>query len=253
MIWVPLLLVAFVVAGVGCTRICRASLAVARPHEASGGSGELTVGEAAYLAGGPLRVTDLTLVSLHRKRRLLLAHTGWATVLDATGHGGETDALERAVFGAIGPAGRSPIPAVRPVVAAADAVRSLADGLVDRGLAVSEAGRREVAAALRAVRAGLLLSLALGTASALLVPAGERGPVLAGFALPLAGSGLCLLIGLTEVYPHTRWASPAGQRLLAGLSPVDPLTALATRGPAVLEPELRAALLGGESGRRSRK
>ncbi|KQX55819.1 MULTISPECIES: TIGR04222 domain-containing membrane protein [unclassified Streptomyces] len=252
MVWVPLLLVAFVVAGVGCARICRASLAVARPHEVSGATGELTVGEAAYLAGGPLRVTDLTLVSLHRERRLLLARTGWATVVDA-GRAGEGDALERAVFGAIGPAGQSPIPAVRPVVAAADSVRSLAAGLVDRGLAVSDAGRREVAAALRAVRAGFLLSLVLGAVSALLVPAGERGPVLAGFALPLLGSGLCLLIGLTEVYPHTRWASPAGQRLLAGLSGADPLTALATRGPAVLEPELRAALRDREPWRRPRK
>ncbi|MGW8763096.1 TIGR04222 domain-containing membrane protein [Streptomyces sp. NPDC055815] len=243
MIWVPLLLVAFVVAGVGCVRVCRASLAAARPHGSSGGTEELTVCEAAYLAGGPFRVTDLTLVSMHRARRLLLAHTGWATVVDASGSG---DELERAVLGAIGPAGQSPVPAVRPVVAAADSVRLLAEGLVDRGLAVSEEARREMAAGVRAVRAGFLLTLVLGTVAALLVPGGERAPVVAGFALPLVGSGLCLLIGGIEVYPYTRWASPAGQRLLSGLSPADPLTdpltALATRGPAVLEPELRAAL-----------
>ncbi|MEV4430977.1 TIGR04222 domain-containing membrane protein [Streptomyces sp. R-07] len=241
MVWVPLLLVAYVVAGVGCARVCRASLAAARPRQTPGGTGELTVCEAAYLAGGPLRVTDLTLVSMHRARRLLLAHTGWATVVDASGAG---DELERAVLGAIGPAGQSPVPAVRPVVAAAESVRLLAEGLVDRGLAVSEEGRREVAAGVRAVRAGFLLTLVLGTVAALLVPGSERAPVVAGFALPLLGSGLCLLIGRIEVYPYTRWASPAGQRLLSGLSPSDPLTALATRGPAVLEPELRAALRG---------
>ncbi|MFE5592523.1 TIGR04222 domain-containing membrane protein [Streptomyces sp. NPDC056549] len=240
MVWVPLLLVAFVAAGVGCVRVCRASIAAARPHEVSGGTDELTVCEAAYLAGGPLRVTDLTLVSMHRARRLLLAHTGWATVVDSAGGGG--DELECAVLGAIGPGGQSPVPAVRPVVAAAEPVRLLADGLVERGLAVSEEGRRELAAGVRAVRAGFLLTLVLGTVAALLVPEGERAPVLAGFALPLIGSGLCLLIGLIDVYPYTRWASPAGQRLLAGLSRADPLTALATRGPAVLEPELRAAL-----------
>ncbi|WP_329284145.1 TIGR04222 domain-containing membrane protein [Streptomyces sp. NBC_00691] len=245
MVWVPLLLVACVVAAVGCARLCRAALAAARPARAEalpGSAPELTVGEAAYLAGGPLRVTDLTLVTMHRARRLFLARTGWATVVDADACAG--DALERAVLGALGPEGQAPIPAVRPRVAAADPVRLLADRLVERGLAVSPAGRREVAAGLRAVRAGLLLSLLLGTVSALLVPAAERAPVLAGFALPLLASVLCLLIGRIEVYPYTRWASPAGQRLLAGVSPADPLTALATRGPGVLEPELRAALRG---------
>lgn len=241
---------ACVVAGVGCARLCRAALAAARPARGdtsagdtpAGAAPELTVGEAAYLAGGPLRVTDLTLVSMHRARRLLLARTGWATVVNADACAG--DELERAVIGALGPGGQAPIPAVRPVVAATDPVHLLAERLVERGLAVSASGRREVDAGLGAVRAGFLLSLALGTASALLVPAAERAPVLAGFALPLLASGLCLLIGRIDVYPHTRWASPAGQRLLARLSVTDPLTALATRGPAVLEPELRAALRG---------
>ncbi len=244
MIWVPLLLVACAVAGVGCARLCRATLTAARPGRGglpAGTTPELTVGEAAYLAGGPLRVTDLTLVSMHRERRLLLAHTGWATVVDVA-HPADGDGVERAVIGAIGPGGQSPIPAVRPAVAAADCVRVLAERLVERGLAVPESGRREIDAGLRTVRAGLLLSLALGTVSALLVPAAERAPVIAGFTLPLVASGLCLLIGRIEVYPYTRWASPAGQRLLAGLSPTDPLTAFATRGPVVLEPELRAAL-----------
>ncbi|MEU5219901.1 TIGR04222 domain-containing membrane protein [Streptomyces sp. NPDC020807] len=248
MVWVPLLLVACVVAAVGCTRLCRATLAAARPAAPGAGVDDhpgLTVQEAAYLAGGPLRVTDLTLVSMHRQRRLLLAHTGWATVVDARG----VDGVEQAVLGAIGPGGQAPIPAVRPVVSAAEPVRSLAERLVDRGLAVSETGRREIAAGLRAVRFAFLLSLGLGTAAALLVPGAERGVVIAAFTLPLLASGLCLAIGGIEIYPYTSWASPAGQRLLSGLGgrrdePADPLTALATRGPAVLEPELRAALRG---------
>ncbi|MFB6842871.1 TIGR04222 domain-containing membrane protein [Streptomyces sp. NPDC056361] len=245
MIWVPLFLVACVVAGVGCARVCRAALAAALPHPGAPGSGtdpDLTLCEAAYLAGGPLRVTDLTLVSMHRGRRLLLAHTGWATVVDAGG--ADRDELERAVLGAIGPGGQCPVPAVRPVVAAGDAVRSIEERLVGLGLAVPAAGRREVADGLRAVKAGFVLSLVLGTAAALLVPVAERTLVVAAFTLPLLASGLCLLIGAVERYPYTRWASPAGQRLLSGLSPADPLTALATRGPAVLEPELRAALRG---------
>ncbi|MGW1934878.1 TIGR04222 domain-containing membrane protein, partial [Streptomyces sp. NPDC001919] len=161
MVWVPLLLVACVVAGVGCARLCRAALAAAGDGDVPGGGApELTVGEAAYLAGGPLRVTDLTLVSMHRARRLLLARTGWATVVDAEACA--ADPLERAVVGALGPGGQAPIPAVRPLVADAESVRLLAERLVERGLAVSAAGRREVAAGVRAVRAGLLLSLVLG-------------------------------------------------------------------------------------------
>ncbi|MGW0123017.1 TIGR04222 domain-containing membrane protein [Streptomyces sp. NPDC003327] len=241
MLWVPLLLVACVVAGAGCARVCRAALAADRPAAGGGPvapAPELTLREAAFLAGGPLRVTDLTLVTMHRARRLLLAHTGWATVVDASGG----DALEREVVGAIGPGGQCPVDAVRPVVAAAEPVRLLEEGLVARGLAVPAAERRAFAAGVRTVRGAFLLALLLGVAAALLVPAGERTVVVSLFTLPVVASGLCLLIGRVDVYPQTRWASPAGQRLLSGLSSADPLTAFATRGPGVLEPELRAAL-----------
>ncbi|MFD5771301.1 TIGR04222 domain-containing membrane protein [Streptomyces sp. NPDC127049] len=236
MVWFPLLLVACVVTAVACARLCRAAIAAGGHGGAASGEGELTLGEAAFLAGGPGRVTDLTLVSMHRARRLLLAHTGWATVVDASGAG---DELERAVLGAIGPGGQAPVPLLRPVVAAAACVRRIEEGLVARGLAVPGAGRREVAAGVRAVRGAFLLTLALGVVAVPLVPEAEWTRTVAGFALPLTASGLCLAMGL---FPRGRWASHAGQRLLAGLSAEDPLTALATRGTAVLEPELRAAL-----------
>ncbi|MGW6541035.1 TIGR04222 domain-containing membrane protein [Streptomyces sp. NPDC055011] len=236
MVWFPLLLVACVVSAVACARLCRAATAAAGHGGGAPGEGELTLGEAAFLSGGPGRVTDLTLVSMHRARRLLLARTGWATVVDASGGG---DELERAVLGAIGPAGQAPVPRLRPVVAAAACVRRIEEGLVARGLAVPAAGRREVAAGLRAVRGAFLLTAALGAVAVPLVPEAEWTRTVAGFALPLTASGLCLAMGLL---PRGRWASHAGQRLLAGLSADDPLTALATRGPSVLEPELRAAL-----------
>ncbi|MGO4632179.1 TIGR04222 domain-containing membrane protein [Streptomyces sp. 2RAF24] len=236
MVWVPLLLVALVVTGVSCARVCRA--AVAGDARVAGDADGLSVCEAAYLAGGPLRVTDLTLVSMHRARLLLLAHTGWATVVADTGG---RDELERAVLGAIGPDGQSRIPAVRPLVADDASVRALAAGLVARGLALPEDARRSVTSGARAVRAAFLLTLALGTAAALLVPAGERGQVAAGFSLPLVAAGLCLLIARADTPGYACWASPAGRRLLAGLSLADPLTALAKRGTGVLEPELRAA------------
>ncbi|MFF2774680.1 TIGR04222 domain-containing membrane protein [Streptomyces sp. NPDC058052] len=235
MLWFPLLLLACAVTAVACARLCRAAIA-AGEGDGAAGEGGLTLGEAAFLAGGPGRVIDLTLVSMHRARRLLLARSGWATVVDGSGGG---DELERAVLGAIGPDGQAPVPRLRPVVAAAACVRRIEEGLVERGLAVPGAGRREVAAGLRAVRGAFLLALALGAVAVPLVPEGDRAQVVAGFALPLTASGLCLAL---DLFPHSRWASHAGRRLLAGLSAEDPLTALATRGPSVLEPELRAAL-----------
>ncbi|MEV5970094.1 TIGR04222 domain-containing membrane protein [Streptomyces sp. NPDC051921] len=234
MVWLPLLLVAFVVSGVACARVCRdAVLGDRRGH----GDG-LTVREAAYLAGGPLRVVDLTLVCLHRSGLVLLAHTGWATVVD--GAGGR-DEVERAALGAIGPAGQARIGDVRELTAGAAGVRALGDGLVERGLALPEAERRVTAAGSRGVRGAFLMTLLLGAGAALLVPAGERGPVTAWFALPLLATGLCLLIARAGDPGHDCWASPAGRRLLAGLSARDPLTALARKGTGVLEPELRAA------------
>ncbi|WP_037803124.1 TIGR04222 domain-containing membrane protein, partial [Streptomyces resistomycificus] len=74
---------------------------------------------AAFLSGGPRRVADLTLVSMARQRRLLLAHTGWATVVDPRGR----DDVERSVIGAIGPEGQSRIAPVRATAAATDAGR----------------------------------------------------------------------------------------------------------------------------------
>ncbi|NEC65778.1 TIGR04222 domain-containing membrane protein, partial [Streptomyces sp. SID9727] len=129
-----LLLVAWGAAGLSCARLCLAGARAARrPVGTTGGRGrQLTLYEAAFLAGGPGRVADLALVSMHLRRRLLLAHTGWATVVDPDGR----DEVERTVIHAIGPEGQSPIAPVRASAAAADAVRAVADRLVAAGLAV---------------------------------------------------------------------------------------------------------------------
>ncbi|MFD4140097.1 TIGR04222 domain-containing membrane protein, partial [Streptomyces sp. NPDC058572] len=125
MFWVLFLLVAWAVTGLNCIRLCVAASEAAPLPEGTGSDRELSLYEAAFLAGGPQRVTDLTLISMHRRRRLLLAHTGWATVVDPVGE----DDLERSVIGAIGPAGQAPIAAVRSTASTADAVRVLADRL----------------------------------------------------------------------------------------------------------------------------
>ncbi|MEW2124765.1 TIGR04222 domain-containing membrane protein [Streptomyces sp. NPDC007259] len=242
-----LLLVAWGAAGLSCARLCLAGARAARrPEGASGGRGrQLTLYEAAFLAGGPRRVADLALVSMHLRRRLLLAHTGWATVVDPEGR----DEVERTVIRAIGPEGQSPIAPVRAAAAAADAVRAVSDRLVAAGLALPHGAG--VAPAVRAVRGAALLVAALGTAVLVLTPDGPDSRLLVWFALPLALTLGCLAIARVEAHPYGSWASPAGQRLLAACAAPgdgatgDTLVTVAVRGvDAVDDPALRAALTG---------
>ncbi|MFV0133051.1 TIGR04222 domain-containing membrane protein [Streptomyces sp. HMX87] len=248
MFWVLLLLPAWAVAGTACLRLCLAAVRAAAVDATAGRGHELTLYEAAFLSGGPGRVADLTLVSMARQRRLLLARTGWATVVDPRGR----DEMERSVIGAIGPEGQSRIAPVRAAAAAADAVRGLADRLVGAGLAVPD-GADTVAAGVRRVRYAALAVCALGAvALALPVPADlPRHLIAAWFALPLALTLSCLAIARMEVHPYSPWASPAGQRLLGTLARRTDgrrgddrtfLTSVAVRGiQAVGEPDLRAA------------
>ncbi|AKZ58803.1 Integral membrane protein [Streptomyces ambofaciens ATCC 23877] len=248
MFWVLLLLSAWSVAGLACLRLCLAAVraAVVGPPTV-GREHALTLYEAAFLSGGPRRVADLTLVSMARQRRLLLAHTGWATVVDPCGR----DEMERSVIGAIGPGGQSRIAPVRATAATADAVRVLADRLVGAGLAVPD-GSRGVAAGVRRVRTAALAVCALAAAAlALPLPADQPRLLIAlWFALPLALTLGCLAITRMEVHPYSRWASPAGQRLIGSLvqqadGTADDrtyLTSVAVRGVrAIGEPDLRAA------------
>ncbi|MGW7368359.1 TIGR04222 domain-containing membrane protein [Streptomyces sp. NPDC054841] len=271
MFWVLFLLLAWAAAGLSCGRLCVAAADAAHDdhgpgsnsgsgsgsgsgHDDSPGQGhehvrdhELSLYEAAFLAGGPHRVAELTMVAMHRGRRLLLAHTGWATVVDPEGE----DDLERSVIGAIGPDGQCRIAAIRHATAADDAVRALSDRLVTAGLAVPETVRAGLAGAVRAVWGATALTLALAAASLLTLPQeqGEKGPVAMWFTLPLVLTLGCLVIARVEVHPYTRWASPAGRRLLRGLPPRPDgeerafLTAVAVHGVRALDdPALRAAL-----------
>ncbi|MER5445115.1 TIGR04222 domain-containing membrane protein [Streptomyces sp. NPDC002766] len=246
MFWVLLLLLAWAVAGTACTRLCLAAVRAAA-DDTDASQHDLTLYEAAFLSGGPRRVADLTMVSMARQRRLLLAHTGWATVVDPRGR----DDIERSVIGAIGPEGQSRIAPVRARAASADAVGDLGERLVDAGLAVPAGVRTTVASGMRQVRLAALAVLGLG-ATALLVPAQPdmpRGLVALWFALPLALTLSCLAIARVEVHPYSRWASPAGQRLLGTLArragagdDRTYLTSVAVRGVrAIGEPDLRAA------------
>ncbi|MER5298611.1 TIGR04222 domain-containing membrane protein [Streptomyces lasiicapitis] len=243
MFWVPLLLLACALAALSCGRLCLAAMqaaAVEARERKQKTARQLTLYEAAFLSGGPGRVADVALLSMARGRRLLLAHTGWATVVDPVAG----DDMERSVLGAIGPAGQSRIAPVRRAAAAADSVRALADRLVAAGLAVPDGAWSGIAGAARQVRAAAVAVAALGVCATLLPGQGGEGetPVAVWFALPFFLTLSCLAIARFEV-PATRWASPAGQRLLGALPSRDDLTSVAVRGLRALDdPALRAAL-----------
>ncbi|MEU9581698.1 TIGR04222 domain-containing membrane protein [Streptomyces chilikensis] len=248
MLWVFLLLAAGVLVGVACFRLCRAAVASAAAERRDTGRNSLTLYETAFLAGGPVRVADLTLVAMARDRRLLLARTGWATVVDPRGR----DEVEDAVLAAIGPGGARRMAPVRTAAAAAEAVRSLADRLVAAGLAVPERAGT-VADGVRGVRSAAVAVAGLG-AVAVVLPGEEGGPTAAltaaWFAAPLALALGCLLIARMEAHPYTRRASPAGHRLMVSLGrrldeqdeATRHLAAVALHGVrAVRDPGLRAA------------
>ncbi|MES4903298.1 MULTISPECIES: TIGR04222 domain-containing membrane protein [unclassified Streptomyces] len=227
MLWLLFLLVACAAAVTSCARLCAAAVAAAREPEGAGaGRRGLSLYEAAFLSGGPQRVGDVALVAMDRQRRLLLAHTGWVTVVDPDGR----DELERSVIAAIGPDGQSPVPPVRAALAGAAPVRALADRLVATGLAVPAAARTNVAAAVRQVRAAAGLVLLMGAAALLVVePDAGRGKAAAWFALPLLLTLSCLAIARVEAHPYTRWASPAGQKLLGRIETPRPRPARPAR------------------------
>ncbi|MFI9052236.1 TIGR04222 domain-containing membrane protein [Streptomyces sp. NPDC053427] len=246
--WLLFLALAWIATGLACAGVCRAAVAVGHASPPPPGADdrrppELTLYETAYLAGGPQRLADVALVSMARQHRLLLAHTGWASVVDPVGR----DAVERAVLAAIGPDGQRRIPAIRGDFAAADPVRALSDRLVAAGLALPAGARTSVRAAVRRLPGAVLLVLLTAGAALWMAPAGtESGPMLVWFALPLV-----LLIGTwatarAEIHPYPEWATPAGERLLGRREPADArpaLTALAVHGrAAVADPALRAAL-----------
>ncbi|MDX3072317.1 TIGR04222 domain-containing membrane protein [Streptomyces sp. NPDC088354] len=246
--WMLFLCVAWAAAIVSCAHLCRAAVAAAQPPSRAPSEGERRLGlyEMAYLSGGPRRVTDLAMVTMGRQRRLHLAGTGWATVVDPEGR----NAIERALIAAIGPEGQREIPATRVAHAGSDVVEALADRLTAAGLAVPAAARESVAAGMREVRAALVV-IVVALAAATAGNPGGGAPIAPWFALPLLLTAGCLGIAHVEVHPYSRWASPTGQDLLRAVpvprapAPDDPhlLTALAVRGPSALpDPELRAAL-----------
>ncbi|MFE9563003.1 TIGR04222 domain-containing membrane protein [Streptomyces sp. NPDC006487] len=255
MFWVLFLLLAWAGLLIACTRLLKAAAELAEPSPPGTAArhhhDELNLYEAAYLAGGPERVAELTLLSMQRQRRLLLAYTGWATVVDPVGR----DPHECSVLGAFGPDGQEPVTSIRAVAARDPAVRALADRLSKAGLALREGAQQDVGAGIRSVRRATVLVLGMLVAALCVPDPGTTTTmILCWFALPLILALGCLAIARVEGHAHSGWASPAGRRLLVELGRErgvrGSLTAVALRGlRAVTDPELRAALTYGKRGR----
>ena len=209
--------------------------------------------EAAYLAGGPERVVDVTLIDMTGRGLLHIAHTGWTSVARPRP---DTE-LESEVFAALGPEGQRRTDDLRREVASGASVHALGRSLADLGLAVPPGARAALAQAVAGVRFAFVACLALmATALAvvgardLLAGAHENLLVLtAWFVLPLVLTAGTLLMARAEFHPITPWAAPAGQDLLRALRPhrlrrvADPLLAVILHGPsAIRDPRLRAAL-----------
>jgi uncharacterized protein (TIGR04222 family) len=218
---------AFLLAALSSLRLCRLAAAsdpqlttasAPNPPEA-----RASTTEAAYLAGGPERVVDVTLLDMTGRGLLHIAHTGWTSVARPA-PGSE---LESEVIAALGPEGQRRTDEVRREVAVGPSVATLARSLAEVGLAVSPGSRAAMAQAVTAVRVALLATLALGATALATVGArnlltGAHESLLAPaawFVLPLILTAGTLLMARAEFYPVTPWAAPAGQQLLRALRP----------------------------------
>ncbi|WP_244904205.1 TIGR04222 domain-containing membrane protein [Streptacidiphilus jiangxiensis] len=246
---------AFLLAALSSLRLCRLAAAsdprlttasAPNPPEA-----RASTAEAAYLAGGPERVVDVTLLDMTGRGLLHIAHTGWTSVARPV----PDTQLESEVIAALGPDGQRRTEEVRREVAVGPSVVTLARSLAEVGLAVSPGTRAAMAQAVMAVRVALLATVALGTTA--LATVGVRNLLTgahesllepaAWFLLPLILTAGTLLMARAEFHPVTPWAAPAGQQLLRALSPgrrnPDPLTTVTFRGPRALrDARLRAGL-----------
>ncbi|WP_326702944.1 TIGR04222 domain-containing membrane protein [Streptomyces cyaneofuscatus] len=96
--------------------------------------------EAAFLNGGPARVTDTALTALYADGRVLIGGPGIISVQRAHAQ----DPVERAVLQALSAAPSGALHAVREAVMHHPAVQEIGDGLAQRGLLVRPADSRPV-------------------------------------------------------------------------------------------------------------
>ncbi|MER5865351.1 TIGR04222 domain-containing membrane protein [Kitasatospora sp. NPDC002040] len=178
------------------------------PHRPQNG---LPLLEAAYLAGGPVRVADAVIARMEQEGRLIVPRTGQATLTDRTSH----EPAEADLIRVVGPTGRAHLATMRQAVLRSPQVRRIGRRLADRGLLYQPRRQR------RALRANRLLLIALGLGTALGVLAGVRRLLTPGGSLlPALGFVLLLPLGLL----WQRLTAPARSRITpAGMEQLEHL------------------------------
>ncbi|NDZ63358.1 TIGR04222 domain-containing membrane protein [Streptomyces cyaneofuscatus] len=124
------------------TVLLLAKVAVSRSRRPSAGPSPTVhdLYEAAFLNGGPARVTDTALTALYADGRVLIGGPGIISVQRAHAQ----DPVERAVLQALSAAPSGALHAVREAVMHHPAVQEIGDGLAQRGLLVRPAESRPV-------------------------------------------------------------------------------------------------------------
>ncbi|MFJ9828769.1 TIGR04222 domain-containing membrane protein [Streptomyces sp. NPDC101160] len=216
-------------------------------HRARRGSGGAVHDryEAAFLNGGPARVVDSALASLHGDGRLNVSDPGivWLTRSDARAH----DPVERAVLGTH-VAGQGALAPLRLDVMRHPAVQEIGDGLAARGLIMTPRARRSVLVWSWALGGAVLLSVpvVLFLTVAALMDTDDSVPFVVKVAPALLGVPLtavaCGVAASGRVTPAGRAALASYGRELAHVAEPGLLVALHGLG-ALPDPLLRAHLV----------
>ncbi|MFF0434530.1 TIGR04222 domain-containing membrane protein [Streptomyces sp. NPDC004327] len=202
--------------------------------------------EAAFLNGGPARVVDSALASLHGDGRLNVSDPGivWLTRSDARAH----DEVERALLGTH-VAGQGALAPLRLDVMRHPAVQEIGDGLAARGLITAPRVRRSLLVWSWALGGAVLLSVpfVLLVTVAALVGTDDSVPFVVKVLPTLVGvpamAVVCLVAAGSRLTPAGRAAVLAYGRELAHIT-ADPGLLVALHGLGALpDPVLRAHLI----------
>ncbi|QKW09902.1 TIGR04222 domain-containing membrane protein [Streptomyces sp. NA04227] len=202
--------------------------------------------EAAFLAGGPGRVTDTALTAMCLDGRLAVAEPGIVAVHRAQAW----HPVEQAVLNACASAPSGSLAWVRTTVMRGHEVQTVGDSLAQRGLLVRPEGLRPLRQWAILHTLVCVVAVPLSIVLTVFQYAGSGG---SGFPVPFfiavfPGLVLGIVLGVVSVVRSRGVLSVTGRRVLrsfaAGAAAGDALTRVAVGGPRTLpDPGLRAVFL----------
>ncbi|MDX2294499.1 MULTISPECIES: TIGR04222 domain-containing membrane protein [Streptomyces] len=176
-----------------------------------GGGGPLhDVYEAAFLGGGPGRVADTALATMHLDGRIVIGGPGVVAVVHRIAH----DPVERAVLDTHAAAPSGSLRGLRLGVMTHPAVQEIGDALADRGLVTAPGPRRALRRWCVGLAVGSVLLFPVGIAATVVQFAAD-GPTVPFFVMLLPLFFVCFLTALICGTGSTRQVSTAGLAALA--------------------------------------